>query len=42
MQPGDVVITYADVSKAREHLGYAPSTTVREGLARFMEWYRSC
>ncbi|MFT5477583.1 MAG: UDP-glucuronate 4-epimerase, partial [Planctomycetota bacterium] len=41
MQPGDVEITYADVSKAREMLGYRPSTTVREGLARFVEWYRS-
>ena len=41
MQPGDVVVTYADISKAREMLGYAPSTTVREGLARFMEWYRA-
>ena len=40
MQPGDVEITYADVSKAREKLGYAPSTSVEEGLARFMAWYR--
>ena len=41
LQPGDVLVTYADVTKARERLGYAPSTTVREGLARFVEWYRS-
>jgi UDP-glucuronate 4-epimerase len=41
MQPGDVVVTYADVSKAREKLGYAPSTPVREGIARFVEWYRA-
>jgi len=41
MQPGDVEITYADVSKARSKLGYEPSTTVREGLERFVEWYRS-
>ena len=40
MQPGDVVITYADVTKARERLGYAPSTPVREGLQRFVEWFR--
>jgi UDP-glucuronate 4-epimerase len=40
MQPGDVVVTYADVSKAKEKLGYRPSTTVREGLGRFVEWYR--
>ena len=41
MQPGDVVITYADVDKARERLGYAPSTPVRVGLERFLDWYRS-
>ena len=40
MQPGDVKITYADVSKAKEKLGYAPSTLVRDGLAKFVDWYR--
>ena len=40
MQPGDVVITYADVTKAKEKLGYRPSMTVAEGLARFVPWYR--
>lgn len=40
-QPGDVPITYADVSKAREKLGYKPSMTVREGLKRFVAWYRT-
>ena len=40
MQPGDVLVTYADVSKAKERLGYRPSTPVREGLERFLEWYR--
>jgi len=41
MQPGDVKVTYADVSKARERLGYDPRTTLREGLRRFMDWYRA-
>lgn len=41
MQPGDVVITFADVSKAREKLGYDPHTTVADGLERFVAWYRS-
>jgi UDP-glucuronate 4-epimerase len=41
MQPGDVLVTYADVGKAREHLGYRPSTSVRVGLARFVSWYRA-
>ena len=39
-QPGDVMITYADVSRARKDLGYEPTTPLREGLARFLEWYR--
>jgi len=41
MQPGDVLVTYADVSKARARLGYDPRTTLEEGLARFLEWYRA-
>jgi UDP-glucuronate 4-epimerase len=40
MQPGDVLVTYADVSKARRDLGYQPRTQLKEGLERFMEWYR--
>jgi UDP-glucuronate 4-epimerase len=40
MQPGDVLVTYADVGKARAKLGYDPHTSVRDGLARFVRWYR--
>ncbi len=40
MQPGDVLTTYADVSRAREELGYAPRVPVEDGLRRFVEWYR--
>ena len=40
-QPGDVPITYADVSRAREELGYRPTTPIAEGLTRFVEWYRA-
>jgi UDP-glucuronate 4-epimerase len=40
LQPGDVPITYADVSKARARLGYEPSTPLPEGLARFLAWYQ--
>lgn len=39
-QPGDVPITYADVSKAARMLGYSPKVSIREGLERFVEWYR--
>ncbi len=40
-QPGDVQCTYADVTLAGRDLGYAPSTSIRTGLARFVEWLRS-
>jgi UDP-glucuronate 4-epimerase len=39
-QPGDVPITYADVRKAGRLLGYAPKVPIREGLGRFVAWYR--
>jgi UDP-glucuronate 4-epimerase len=39
-QPGDVPITYADVSKANSLVGYSPKVPIREGLKRFVEWYR--
>lgn len=40
-QPGDVPITYADVSKAGSMLGYAPKVPIREGLSRFVAWYQA-
>lgn len=39
-QPGDVPITYADVSKAARLLGYSPKVPIREGIKRFVDWYR--
>jgi len=39
-QPGDVPITYADVGKAGRLLGYSPRVPIREGLKRFVAWYR--
>lgn len=39
-QPGDVPITYADVEKAGRLLGYSPKVGIREGLRRFVAWYR--
>lgn len=40
-QPGDVPITYADISRAREELGYAPKVPIEEGIERFVAWYRA-
>ncbi len=39
-QPGDVPITYADVTKANRELGYSPKVPIREGIQRFVRWYR--
>ena len=39
MQPGDVPVTYADTSALERDFGYKPSTSLREGLRRFAEWY---
>ncbi len=40
MQPGDVPITYADISKARELLGYDPQTKIEQGIPKFVEWFK--
>lgn len=40
MEPGDVRATYADVDKARLQLGYNPATPMREGVPKFIAWYR--
>ena len=39
-QPGDVPITYADVSRAEREIDYAPQVSFREGVRRFVEWDR--
>ena len=39
-QPGDVPVTYADISRARAEIGYDPRTPIEQGVARFVEWYR--
>jgi len=38
-QPGDVPVTYADISKAHRLLGYEPRFPIAEGIARFVEWF---
>ena len=41
MQPGDVPITFADISKSRELLGYNPTTKIADGIPKFIEWFRT-
>ena len=40
MQPGDVPSTMADVSELEKAVGFRPRTTIEDGIARFVEWYR--
>ena len=39
-QPGDVSVTYADITKAKRMLKYQPSVKMEEGIKRFVEWYK--
>ena len=41
MQKGDVPVTYADTSALERDFGYKPSTSLRDGLRRFAEWYKN-
>ena len=40
MQPGDVAETAADIQKSRKLLGFNPKTSLREGIKKFVAWYR--
>src|ERR1017187_9075195 len=40
LQPGDVPITFADISKARKMLGYQPQVKVEKGIPLFVDWFR--
>ena len=40
MQPGEVLITYADVEALSTDLGFAPDTAIADGIARFVDWYQ--
>jgi UDP-glucuronate 4-epimerase len=40
LQPGDVKVTYADVSKVAKRLDYQPKTQLEDGLKKFVEWFR--
>jgi UDP-glucuronate 4-epimerase len=41
MQAGDVFRTYADVDRLDEWIGYKPQTSIKEGLTKFIDWYRA-
>jgi UDP-glucuronate 4-epimerase len=39
-QPGDVPITFADISKSRQKLGYAPKVKIEQGIPLFIKWFK--
>jgi UDP-glucuronate 4-epimerase len=41
LQPGDMPLTWADISKSAKLLGYRPRTALADGLQKFVEWYRA-
>jgi UDP-glucuronate 4-epimerase len=41
MQKGDMEKTYADISELNELFGFQPKTSIKEGLSKFVEWYKS-
>lgn len=41
MQPGDVLVTYADISDLERDFGFKPTTSLREGLRKFAQWYKA-
>jgi len=40
IQPGDVPATYADISSSQRDLGFAPSTSLADGIPKFVDWYK--
>lgn len=40
LQPGDIIKTYADITKAKKFLGWKPKMPIEEGVMRFIEWYK--
>ena len=40
-QPGDVPITFADITKSRKVLEYNPKTKIEEGIPKFVQWYNN-
>lgn len=41
MQPGDVPMTWADTSELQKDFGYQPTTSIDEGIGRFLDWYQT-
>ena len=40
LQPGDVIVTYADISKAKKLINYDPKTSFKKGIEKFANWHK--
>ena len=40
MQPGDVMKTYADISDIKNDFNFLPTTSIKEGIPKFIDWYK--
>ena len=40
IQPGDVPITYADIDDLSDYIGFKPSTSIEDGISKFVNWYK--
>tara|TARA_B100000575_G_C23143738_1_gene666819 strand:- start:22206 stop:23225 length:1020 start_codon:yes stop_codon:yes gene_type:complete len=40
IQPGDVPITYADIDDLSDYIGFKPSTSIEDGISKFVDWYK--
>jgi UDP-glucuronate 4-epimerase len=41
LQAGDVPATFADIDALSDYVGYRPGTPIKQGIARFVDWYRN-
>ena len=41
MQPGDVAVTYADTTDLERDFDFKPTTSLRDGIKKFVEWYKN-
>ena len=41
MQPGDVPITFADITKAKNEISYHPKVNIEQGIAKYVDWFKA-
>jgi UDP-glucuronate 4-epimerase len=41
IQPGDVSITFADITRAKNEISYQPKVNIEQGIARYVDWFKA-